>query len=181
MYSSSKYLIVVSSGLAALPPKAQSELSWTALPRSTSLSRSPSLPCPSHTRLRIPRICLTPSRQGVHLPQLSSRRKLRKYLATSTMQVSSSSTIMPPEPIIEPTLESSSKPTSKSNNSSGIHPPDGPPVCTALNFLPPGIPPPILKIISLRVMPMGTSTRPVLFIFPTREKIFVPLLVSVPY
>ena len=29
-------------------------------------------------------------------------------------------------------------------------------------------------------MPMGTSTRPVLFILPTREKIFVPLLPSVP-
>ena len=29
-------------------------------------------------------------------------------------------------------------------------------------------------------MPMGTSTRPVLVILPTREKIFVPLLPSVP-
>src|SRR5450756_2000935 len=29
-------------------------------------------------------------------------------------------------------------------------------------------------------MPMGTSTSPVLFILPTNEKIFVPLLLSVP-
>ena len=27
---------------------------------------------------------------------------------------------------------------------SGMHPPEGPPVCTALNFLPSGMPPPIL-------------------------------------
>ena len=30
-------------------------------------------------------------------------------------------------------------------------------------------------------VPMGTSTRPVLVMRPTREKIFVPLLLSVPY
>src|SRR5690606_32605314 len=63
---------------------------------------------------------------------------------------------------------------------SGITPPEGPPVWTALNFLPPGIPPPILKMISRRVIPMGTSTSPVLLTLPTREKILVPLLPSVP-
>ncbi len=66
-----------------------------------------------------------------------------KYRATSTMQVSSSMTIMPPDPIIEPALVSSSKSTGRSRSSSGMQPPDGPPVCTALNFLPPGMPPPI--------------------------------------
>jgi len=35
-------------------------------------------------------------------------------------------------------------------------------------------------MISLRVIPIGTSTKPVLFIFPTSENIFVPLLFSVP-
>src|SRR5512137_204554 len=33
---------------------------------------------------------------------------------------------------------------------------------------------------SARLMPMGTSTRPVLLTLPTREKILVPLLLSVP-
>ena len=53
----------------------------------------------------------TPSRQGTHLPQDSLTRKFVKYLATSTMQLRSSMTIMPPEPIIEPILVSSSKST----------------------------------------------------------------------
>ena len=61
-----------------------------------------------------------------------------------------------------------------------MQPPEGPPVCTALNRLPFGIPPPMVKMMSRRLMPMGTSTRPVLLILPTSEKIFVPLLFSVP-
>jgi len=49
-----------------------------------------------------------------------------------------------------------------------------------LNGRPPRMPPPISKTISLKLIPMGTSTSPVLFTFPTREKILVPLLFSVP-
>ena len=45
---------------------------------------------------------VVPIRQGAHLPQDSSTVNSRKNLAMSTMQVSSSMTIMPPEPIIEP-------------------------------------------------------------------------------
>ncbi len=41
-----------------------------------------------------------PTRQGTHLPQLSSAVNVRKNLAKSTMQVVSSTTTMPPEPII---------------------------------------------------------------------------------
>ncbi len=52
--------------------------------------------------LTISYILCVPSRQETHLPQDSSCRKLRKYLATSTMQVLSSMTIMPPEPIMAP-------------------------------------------------------------------------------
>ena len=37
------------------------------------------------------------------------------------------------------------------------------------------------KIISRRVMPRGTSTRPVRLTLPTRAKVLVPLLFSVPY
>ena len=45
---------------------------------------------------------VVPTRQGTHLPQLSSAVNLRKNLAKSTMQVLSSTTTMPPEPIMEP-------------------------------------------------------------------------------
>ncbi len=45
---------------------------------------------------------VVPSRHGVHLPQLSLRMNSMKNLATSTMQVRSSMTTMPPEPIIAP-------------------------------------------------------------------------------
>ncbi len=45
---------------------------------------------------------VVPTRQGTHLPQLSSAVNLRKNLAKSTMQVVSSTTTMPPEPIMAP-------------------------------------------------------------------------------
>ena len=61
-----------------------------------------------------------------------------------------------------------------------MQPPEGPPVCTALNLRPSGMPPPMSKMISRRVMPMGTSIRPVLTILPVRAKILVPLLLAVP-
>ena len=77
---------------------------------------SPSFPFPLVMLVRILSICLMPSRQGTHLPHDSSVRNSMKYLATSTMQVSSSMTIMPPEPIIEPALVSSSKPTGRSRS-----------------------------------------------------------------
>ena len=50
----------------------------------------------------------------------------------------------------------------------------------SLNFFFFGMPPPISKIISRKVVPIGTSTNPVLTTLPTREKILVPLLCSVP-
>ena len=43
-----------------------------------------------------------PMRQGVQLPQDSSEANWMKYRASSTMQVLSSMTIRPPEPMIEP-------------------------------------------------------------------------------
>src|SRR5688572_28365621 len=61
-----------------------------------------------------------------------------------------------------------------------MQPPDGPPVCRALNCLLSGMPPPISKIISRRVMPIGTSIRPVLRTRPDSAKTLVPLLRSVP-
>ncbi len=61
-----------------------------------------------------------------------------------------------------------------------MHPPEGPPVCTAFTSPPPGTPPPISCTISRNGVPMGTSIRPVLVIFPARANTFVPLLFSVP-
>ena len=62
-----------------------------------------------------------------------------------------------------------------------MHPPEGPPVWTALRALSPDIPPPISYTICLRVMPKGTSTRPVRLTLPTKAKVLVPLLSSVPH
>src|ERR1017187_3552288 len=61
-----------------------------------------------------------------------------------------------------------------------MQPPECPPVCTALNLWPLGIPPPISKMISRSVIPIGISIRPVLVILPVRAKTLVPLLLSVP-
>src|SRR4030042_4494408 len=105
-------------------------------------------------------------RQGGHFPQDSDWQKRRKYLATSTMQFSSSITTIPPEPMMEPTFERESKSTGRSRYCLGIQPPDGPPVCTALNFLFCKIPPPISTTLSRKVIPMGTSTRPVFLPLP---------------
>src|SRR5690606_41853243 len=76
-------------------------------------------------------------------------------------------------------LALSSFPTRRSSDL-GKHPPEGPPICTALNFLSLGIPPPISYTTSLRVIPIGTSTNPVLFILPLNANTFVPLLFWVP-
>ncbi len=49
-----------------------------------------------------------PSRQGMHLPQLSLWMNSMKNLAKSTMQVVSSTTTRPPEPMIVPNFFSAS-------------------------------------------------------------------------
>ena len=51
---------------------------------------------------------LVPTRQGTHLPHDSSWTNSRKNRATSTMQLSSSITIRPPEPMIAPNSDSDS-------------------------------------------------------------------------
>ena len=61
-----------------------------------------------------------------------------------------------------------------------MQPPEGPPVCAALNFLPFGMPPPISSMTSRSVVPIGISTRPVLVILPPSAKTFVPFDFSVP-
>ncbi|MBA7536828.1 hypothetical protein ES705_29093 [subsurface metagenome] len=127
-YSSLKYLMVLNTGLGAVVPRAQREASLIISEISSSSSISPSLPLPVQILFKILSICLNPSRQGTHFPQDSWERKSTKYLATSTIQVSSSITIIPPEPIIEPASVSASKSTGRSSRPSGIQPPEGPPV-----------------------------------------------------
>ena len=60
-------------------------------------------------RVRISSIRRVPSRQGTHLPQDSFWVKFMKNRATSTMQVSSSMTTRPPEPIMAPSFFRESK------------------------------------------------------------------------
>ena len=96
------------------------------------------------------------------------------------MQVFSSITTSPPDPIIAPAFLRESKSSGKSRSAFVKHPPEGPPICTALNSVPPLIPPPISKITSLKVVPIGTSINPVFSMFPVIAKAFVPGLFSVP-
>ena len=62
----------------------------------------------------------------------------------------------------------------------GMQPPEGPPVCAALNFFPLGQPPPISSTTVRRVVPMGISTSPVLVILPPNANTLVPVDFSVP-
>jgi len=79
----------------------------------------------------------------VHFPQDSCLLKSVKNLAVSTRQLSSSMTMTPPEPMMAPASCSESKSIGVSSRLSGRQPPEGPPICTALNSLPLRTPPPI--------------------------------------
>jgi len=96
------------------------------------------------------------------------------------MQVSSSKTIMPPEPMIAPALVRASYSVGVLRCSAGRHPPEGPPIWTALNFLCSGIPPPMSNTIRPSGVPMSTSTSPTLQTLPVSAKTLVPLDESVP-
>ncbi len=98
----------------------------------------------------------------------------------STIQSWSSSTIIPPDPIILPSATNVSKSTSWVKCFSVKQPPLGPPVNTALNFLLFPTPRPISWIISPKVIPIGTSISPVFFIFPASANTLVPGDLSVP-
>ncbi len=61
-----------------------------------------------------------------------------------------------------------------------MHPPEGPPICTALKRLPSRMPPPMPKMTSRSVSPIGISTRPPRRILPVRANTLVPFEFSVP-
>ena len=67
-----------------------------------------------------------------------------------------------------------------SSSLSGSTPPDGPPIWIALNLRFLGRPPPTSKTNWRTVVPIGTSTSPVVLILPASEKTCVPVLVLVP-
>src|SRR4249919_896739 len=61
-----------------------------------------------------------------------------------------------------------------------MHPPEGPPVCTAFTVRPPAAPSPMSYTNVFKDVPSGISTKPVLFTFPTSEKTLVPALFGLP-
>ena len=135
IYSSLKYFSVERTGFAAVFPRPQSAVLETVFASSSSRSISSNLPVPPTILSRISSIRLVPSRHGTHFPHDSFCVKFMKNLATSTIHVCSSITTRPPEPIIAPTFFRESKSSGKSScpAPSVRHPPDGPPICTALN------------------------------------------------
>ena len=179
-YSPRKYRSVVRTGFGAVRPSPQMLPCVVRPARARSSSRSAGLPLPKQILSRISYIRVVPIRQNVHWPHDSSRRNDRKYRAISTMQSSSSRTMSPPDPMIAPAAASASKSTVVPASAAGMQPPDGPPICTALNFFPFGTPPPMSSMISRIVIPIGTSMSPARSILPASANTFVPLLFSVP-
>ena len=179
-YSSRKFWIVDTTGEGAVLPSPHSAVLEMVSASSSSSSMSPSSPRPSTMRSRISSMRFVPSRQGTHFPQDSFCVKFMKKRATSTIQVLSSITTSPPDPIMAPTFFRESKSSGISSSFSVRQPPEGPPICTALKLVPPRMPPPISKITSLRVVPMGTSIRPVFWMVPVRANALVPGLFSGP-
>src|SRR4030042_5548084 len=179
-YSGRKYRRVVSTGLGAVLPSPPKAGPAPVSASSSKRSSCPRVPLPSVISVIISSIRSIPSRHGTHLPQDSSCKNFRKYLATSTIQELSSMTTIPPEPTTEPASARISKSTGRANFSAGRHPPDGPPICTALILLPFTDPPPMSYTTSLIGIPIGTSTSPVFLILPVRARILVPLLPFVP-
>ncbi len=179
-YSWRKYRKVVSIGFGAVFPNPHKAVSETVSASSSKRSSCSSFPRPSVMSVIISSIRSIPSRQGTHLPHDSSWRKFRKYFVTSTIQDPSSITTIPPEPTIEPASARMSKSIGRLNFSTGRHPPDGPPIWTALIIFPSTAPPPISNTTSWMGIPIATSTSPVFLMRPVRARIFVPLLPFVP-
>src|SRR4051812_12831015 len=103
-YSFLKYFSVLSTGFGAVCPRPHRLVSFTVSQSSISSSRSSMVPVPAQIRVRSVCICAVPARHGMHLPHDSVMQNSMKNRATLTMQDVSSMTIMPPEPIIAPTL-----------------------------------------------------------------------------
>src|SRR6185437_2293813 len=108
MYSSRKYLSVLSTGLGAVWPSPHRLVLFTVSQSCSSMSRSSSVAVPLQIRVSRVCICAVPARHGMHLPHDSVIQNSTKKRATLTMQEVSSMTIMPPEPMIDPAAISAS-------------------------------------------------------------------------
>ena len=100
---------MLSTGLGADWPSPHRLVCLTMSHSSSSCSQvGAASPSPSAIRVSRRCICTVPARQGMHLPHDSSMQNSMKKRATSTMLVVWSMTIMPPEPMIEPSCASDS-------------------------------------------------------------------------
>ena len=68
-----------------------------------------------------------PTRQGVHWPQLSSRKKPTRLRTASTGSSRSDSTTTAPEPTKQPSASSVPKSSGRSPSEAGRMPPEAPP------------------------------------------------------
>src|ERR1700690_246769 len=95
-------------GLGADWPRPHRLVFRTTSHNSSSVARSRSSESPAQIRSSKWYRCVVPTRHGTHLPHDSDLQKSMKNFATSTMHEPSSVPIMPPEPMMEPTLASDS-------------------------------------------------------------------------
>src|SRR5664280_1558633 len=89
-------------------------------------------------------------------------------------------TIIPPEPMYEPSFWRCSYVIGVSNSRAGIRPPDGPPVWTALMGLSEAEPPQIPSTTCRSVTPIGISTSPACLTLPVTAKTLVPVELPMP-
>ena len=157
-------------------PWPHSEPASMVMPTLRISSMSPGRLSQRAMRSTISSRCSIPRRQGKHFPQDSYWQNATSTRVKSTAQVSSSATMMPPEPNIAPAARISSKSMWMFRLSAPSTPPSGPPVWSSFSFLPSGTPPPISFITSPSVIPMGTSYRPGYLIWPLRQAMAVPVL-----
>ena len=149
-------------------------------PRSSRNSTSPSCPFPPTISSSLRSMTDRPIRQGTHLPQDSSTQKCGEEAGR----------VHHAGGFVADDDPARAHDRSRSLQGFIIHggvqkvfrdkPAGRPPELGGLELLSPLIPSPMSKMIERRVMPMGTSTKPMLFTDPAREKTLVPLLFSVP-
>ena len=137
-YSSRKFSIVLTTGLPALLPRPHSAVAETvSAPTPSADQYHPAVLCLLQCVPKFPASAWCLPRQGTHLPQDSFCVKLIKNLAAaSTIQLFSSITTIPPEPIMAFTFFKESKSRGRSKCFVVKHPPDGPPICTAFSCSP---------------------------------------------
>jgi hypothetical protein len=138
---SSEVIEHISSGVHRLFDRDRSSTFRTdSCSKSLRSSRSRIFPVPSEILVRISNERWLPIRQGLHFPQLSTRKKFNSTRARSTTQVSSSQMSSAPEPSETPARLYESKSMGVSCKLAGMIDPLEPPVCAILKLDPSFIP-----------------------------------------